>query len=58
VGAHFTGSFDRVVFLTDDDQNVGADSVFANVVLSTVVEPADLFLAGAMLSSSSDVNFG
>jgi hypothetical protein len=58
VGAHFTGSFDRIVFLTDDDENVGADSTFANVTLSTGVEPADVFLAGAMLSSSTDVSFG
>jgi hypothetical protein len=58
VGAHFTGSFDRIVFMTDDDKNVGADSVFANVTLSTGVEPADVFLAGVMLSASTDANFG
>ena len=42
VGAHFTGNFDRVVFFTDDDAGVGAESTFANVVLSTgdAPEPA------------------
>ena len=35
VGEHFTGTFDRLVFLTDDDKKVGADSVFSNVVLTT-----------------------
>jgi parallel beta-helix repeat protein len=44
VGKHFTGNFDSLVFMTDDDANVGADSLFANVAFSagTVVSPAPL----------------
>ena len=33
VGDYFTGNFDRIVFLTDDDRNVGATSVWSNVSL-------------------------
>ncbi len=35
VGEYFTGGFDRIVFLTDDDANVGADSMWANVEVSS-----------------------
>jgi len=35
VGAHFTGSFDRMVFAMDDDEWVGADSTFADIVLDS-----------------------
>ena len=31
IGEYFTGDFDRMVFLTDDDALVGADSSWANV---------------------------
>jgi hypothetical protein len=58
VGAHFTGSFDRLVFLTDDDDWRGANSVFENVTLSTGGESADVFLVGAMLSSWKDLDGG
>ncbi len=33
IGAYFTGDFDRLVFLTDDDALAGADSTWANVEL-------------------------
>lgn len=33
VGDYFTGDFDRIVFLTDDDQNIGSSSVWSNVSL-------------------------
>jgi len=42
VGEHFTGDFDRIVFFTDDDRNVGADSTFANVALSSTLDDAPL----------------
>jgi len=35
VGTHFTGSFDRMVFAMDDDEWVGADSTFADIVLDS-----------------------
>ena len=31
VGDHFTGDFDRIVFVMDDDANIGADSTFSNI---------------------------
>ena len=37
VGAHFTGSFDRIVLGMDDDAEIGADSTFADIDIG----PAD-----------------
>ena len=34
VGTYFTGDFDRIVFLTDDDRSVGADSTWENFELT------------------------
>jgi hypothetical protein len=31
IGELFTGDFDRIVFLTDDDAGFGGDSTWANV---------------------------
>lgn len=33
VGDYITGAFDRIVFLTDDDRAVGADSLWSDVIL-------------------------
>ncbi|WP_074221736.1 hypothetical protein [Rhodovulum sp. ES.010] len=41
LGDHFTGSFDRIVFLTDDDAGLGADSTWANVTLQTGTDGAE-----------------
>lgn len=38
IGELFTGSFDRVVFLTDDDAGTGADSTWSNVTLVSGTE--------------------
>lgn len=35
VGQYATGRFDRLVFVTDDDAGVGANSTFANVTLTS-----------------------
>lgn len=43
VGEYFTGTFDTIVFFTDNDAGSGAKSVFANVVLSTDEPMADSF---------------
>lgn len=33
VGDYFTGTFDQIVFMMDDDAYVGADSTFSDVLL-------------------------
>ncbi|MEL7274860.1 MAG: cadherin-like domain-containing protein [Pseudomonadota bacterium] len=39
VGQFFTGSFDRIVVVMDDDAGVGADSTFSDISLSTTSSP-------------------
>ncbi|MCP4967126.1 MAG: hypothetical protein GY926_18075, partial [bacterium] len=33
VGEFYTGDFDYLVFLTDDDANANAESVFSNITI-------------------------
>lgn len=39
VGNYFTGDFDRMVFIMDDDAGLGGDSVFSNIVVEDLVMP-------------------
>ena len=40
VGQYFTGDFDRIVFVMDDDAGAGGNSTFANIEISTgVIDP-------------------
>lgn len=62
VGKHFTGRFDRMVFIMDDDAWVGADSTFSDIRLGarpdSMGPPVDAALQAAVdLTMREDLDF-